>query len=139
LYHAIPYFADNRIARTFGKDLTEEKPFAIPDPILIAGKTPQPELEATRYDLEPVTFRAIDFSSENGAGATLIFDRTHTFAQAAPMRYRHEAASGGSLNLTLPSRLQSGERHTLRYAIYAHPEAVTIEQLRRIADEEGLH
>lgn len=139
LYHAIPYFADDRIGRTFGKDLTEEKPFPIPDPILIAGKTPQPDLEATRYNLESITFRAIDFSSESGAGAALIFDDTHTFAQAAPVRYRPAAAAGGSFSLTLPSRLQSGERHTLRYVIYAHPKAVTAEQLRRVADEEGLY
>ena len=136
LYHAIPYYADDRVLRTFGEDLAETDPPSLPEPVLIDGKTPQPELEAGRYSHPPLTFRAVDIAGESGAGAAVIFTRVHTFTPVAPVRYRTAAAAGGSLNLALPAQLKAGQRYTLRYVIYVHSQPLTTAQLRQVAQEE---
>jgi hypothetical protein len=139
LYLAVPFVADDRVVRHFGQDLSDSGPLPIAAASLAETRTPQLDVEALRFAQTKVVARAVDFAGvDSGAGTTIIFPQAQSLLQAAPIRYREIAANQGSLNLPLPTILAAGEHFAMRYVIYAHQQAVTSEQLCRVAEEEGL-
>ena len=86
--------------------------------------------------LPRIRCRAFDVAAASGAGTTVILDRDYELTQTQPIRYRSVAAATGGFNLPLPTRLKQGETTTLSYLIYAHPAAVTTDDLRQAVGEE---
>ncbi len=128
LYECIPYFADDRIVRIFDADLNETRQLQIMGP---AG-------DGQDADMSTVSMRAFDSAAESGAGSAVIFDKLYECQQAEPLRYRSVASATRSFSLPLPHRMAAGERHVVRYVIYSHQEAITAQDVKRVAREEEL-
>lgn len=139
LYLAVPFVADDRVARRFGEDFSELGLFAIPEGTVKETRSPQWTVEAQRFRHPDVVARAVDFAApDGGPGMTLILPGQMSMMQAEPFRYREVALNQGSLNVPLPTTLAAGQRHEMRYLFYVHDGPVTPDDLRRVAAESGL-
>ncbi|MBT5146403.1 MAG: hypothetical protein HN559_18355 [Gemmatimonadetes bacterium] len=132
LYLAIPYFADDRQISLFGDDLQASRPYAVPDAILTSTHGSDPNLEAQRLGQPLQRARAIDISGLSGSGGTtVILDAEYDLMPVAPVRYRAIASATGSMNVPLPTQLQAGRTHHMRYVIYSHGRSVDLERAYR--------
>jgi len=63
----------------------------------------------------------------------LDFDREYTCIQTQPLGYGNSTSSFGAFNVILKPKMKAGERQTIRYVIYCHAAAPSIEALQQAA------
>lgn len=140
LYECVPLYVEDREASVFEDLSSAGVEFAMPEAVTShdSHDLPLPHERGENPDLPRVAVRAFDVTSESGAGSAVIFDDQYECMQTQPLRYRSAAAATGALNLPLPTEMDAGETHRIRYVIAPHAEPVSVEDLRRIAESEGL-